>query len=633
MRRRMLAIALLWKGCGGDSSSVSATGVELRVQVEPALRNAASGLSVRTSRLRTGRWREETSRTLPAESIRVFPIDLAVKGDERDVEAAVELVVRAVDERGAALAEARAVTSFVPRRIKLLELDLRRCGDLLCEGDPNCHGSTCTTCRSNGCESTGFAAGELLSDFDSNAAISDNYADPSVVRNDDGDASSAVVVLGVDASTDAGNPTSDAEPAAPACEPGAARCQGNTVEHCRDSAWRADPPCDHSTCSGGRCVGNCAPGEGRCIGAFGKTAEQCNELGQFVLNRAEAEAGACEHACESGHCVDTCGASGERTCSALVSGLELSCQGGVWRQGLTCPQRCADGSGCVLLPSCTADPRCGPDRESCCATRDVPGGDFTRASADPLSTVDAHVEPFTMDRFEVTASRYRAYLASYDAWRASGHPRQGAGSHGNELGWNKTWEVTHLPATRAELEAQTSLGCGSSLDPANQALDSRPMNCVTWYEAYAFCVWDGGRLPTEAERLFAASGGREQRLFPWLASGDRGSATAERAVFSRDLPASGTAVESVGSRSPAGDGRWAHADLAGNVVEWVVDTYHDSYSDNFCANCADTGPESDKVVAGGSVYGAAWNLQIDYRTFTDAASRFDDGGFRCVYEL
>ena len=29
--------------------------------------------------------------------------------------------------------------------------------------------------------------------------------------------------------------------------------------------------------------------------------------------------------------------------------------------------------------------------------------------------------------------------------------------------------------------------------------DHLPMNCVNWWEAYAFCIWDEGFLPSEAE--------------------------------------------------------------------------------------------------------------------------------------
>ncbi len=32
------------------------------------------------------------------------------------------------------------------------------------------------------------------------------------------------------------------------------------------------------------------------------------------------------------------------------------------------------------------------------------------------------------------------------------------------------------------------------------------MVCVNWHEAYAFCIWDGGVLLSEAEWEYAAAG-------------------------------------------------------------------------------------------------------------------------------
>jgi len=39
------------------------------------------------------------------------------------------------------------------------------------------------------------------------------------------------------------------------------------------------------------------------------------------------------------------------------------------------------------------------------------------------------------------------------------------------------------------------------------------INCITWYEAMAFCIWDGGYLPTEAE-WDALRGGARTNGYP-----------------------------------------------------------------------------------------------------------------------
>ena len=44
------------------------------------------------------------------------------------------------------------------------------------------------------------------------------------------------------------------------------------------------------------------------------------------------------------------------------------------------------------------------------------------------------------------------------------------------------------------------------------------MNCINSYEAVAFCIWDGGFLPTLSEWGYAAAGGNEQREYPWGAT-------------------------------------------------------------------------------------------------------------------
>ena len=87
-----------------------------------------------------------------------------------------------------------------------------------------------------------------------------------------------------------------------------------------------------------------------------------------------------------------------------------------------------------------------------------------------------------------------------------------SGSPGTyEPGWGRSDDTSIAPTN-------TNLACGSPYDtwtdsPGSQ--ENLPINCVTWQEAYAFCIWDGGLLPSESEWEYAAYGGSQQREYPW----------------------------------------------------------------------------------------------------------------------
>jgi len=112
------------------------------------------------------------------------------------------------------------------------------------------------------------------------------------------------------------------------------------------------------------------------------------------------------------------------------------------------------------------------------------------------------------------------------------------------------------------------------------------MNCIDWYVSLAFCIWDGGRLPTEAEWNYAAAAGSEQRQYPWGATVP--TADASLAVYNCYFNSTGicsgvSQIAPVGSVT-AGNGKWGQSDLAGNVYEWTLDSFASPYTQIPCSN-------------------------------------------------
>ena len=193
------------------------------------------------------------------------------------------------------------------------------------------------------------------------------------------------------------------------------------------------------------------------------------------------------------------------------------------------------GSG-VAPPSCAPGgpgmTDCGPGQDSCCTSLPVAGGTYFRTyrnnGSGPTGTGDpATISNFRLDKYLVTVGRFRQFAA---AWTAGWRPAAGAGKHaylstgglastagGIETGWDATWNTGKVSPTTA------SLTRGSFCDAAHATWtaaatgghENLPINCVNWYDSYAFCLWDGGFLPSEAEWEYAGAGGTEQRQYPW----------------------------------------------------------------------------------------------------------------------
>src|ERR1019366_7060298 len=152
---------------------------------------------------------------------------------------------------------------------------------------------------------------------------------------------------------------------------------------------------------------------------------------------------------------------------------------------------------------------CGASGESCCMSLKVPGGTFYRTYTNDGSgaknTADpATVSDFSLYKYMVAVGRFRKFVTAWD--QGSGYtPDVGSGKH------------THLNNGKGLVDSGAT-GPGvvyesGWLESGNN--EKLPMNCVNWFEAYAFCIWDGGFLASEAEYELAAAGGSEQRRFPW----------------------------------------------------------------------------------------------------------------------
>ena len=151
----------------------------------------------------------------------------------------------------------------------------------------------------------------------------------------------------------------------------------------------------------------------------------------------------------------------------LVAGDASAGAGGVAATDCT-------GLGCVCAtadaaqaepPSCRNVPLdgCGPGGdEDCCASPVVPCGSFRRYWDGATHLDDRHpasLSTFRLDRFEVTVSRYRAFVQAGGATQVS-PPAPGAGAVPRlaDSGWRAAYDAM-LPADPGALSA--ALACGA----------------------------------------------------------------------------------------------------------------------------------------------------------------------------
>jgi len=237
---------------------------------------------------------------------------------------------------------------------------------------------------------------------------------------------------------------------------------------------------------------------------------------------------------------------------------------------------------------------------------------------------------FASGRFATAAARRRV-----DVVEVSVAKFKACSDHGDCKRGLVTNDWTGItPAEHAAYEPLCTLR-----DPVGMA--SHPINCVDWERADIYCTAHSGRLPTEAEWELAARG-RDNRAYPWgndnpsptLLNGCGAECTAWAGKNAFELTAAYDGTDSwlgtaPGKTFPTGSTPEGIADLAGNVAEWVADSYAPYTA------AAQTDPvvtNGDlKVVRGGSfITGKRAALATTYRTREKPTKRSSTIGFRCV---
>jgi len=218
--------------------------------------------------------------------------------------------------------------------------------------------------------------------------------------------------------------------------------------------------------------------------------------------------------------------------------------------------------------------------------------DCARASfADQEPSHIVLLDAYTIDKYEVTNSRYQACV---DAGVCTAPQRSDS-------------------ATRSAYYG----------DPEYAAY---PVIYVDWHQATSFCLWEGKRLPTEAEWERAALGD-DSRLFPWgnqapdcrlanFHAGDGGGCVGDTAAVGGYLAGA----------SPDG-----LLDLAGNVWEWT----YDRYAADYYAVSPDSNPLGPTQGTLRSVRGGSWTNSGDgllsaNRNAADESEAKRSIGFRCA---
>lgn len=233
----------------------------------------------------------------------------------------------------------------------------------------------------------------------------------------------------------------------------------------------------------------------------------------------------------------------------------------------------------------------------------VPAGPFVMGRDDRAGVErPAHsvtLDAYYIDKYEVTNEWYAAFL----------------NDQGNQFEGLANWIEANDPDLHVHLV--------DGVWQVDDGFERYPMNEMTWYGARAFCGWRGGDLPTEAQWEKAARG-TDERLYPW--GEDISCEMANYAGCMYDALPVDSYPQSI---SPYGT-----YNMAGNMMEWVADRYHEDY---YALSPTEnpTGPEEGafRIIRGGSWINHHGNLTTTHRYPKLPVLTYKSVGFRCALEI
>lgn len=194
----------------------------------------------------------------------------------------------------------------------------------------------------------------------------------------------------------------------------------------------------------------------------------------------------------------------------------------------------------------------------------------------------------------------------------------------------KPFEIAKTEVTNKQYRACVEAGVCRPKDEYSGGADHPVFDVLDWKEAWRFSEWVGGRLPTEAEWEFAARNAGRDVNYPW----GNDEADCARAVMDDGGIGCGHGSTWPVCSKSAGNTKQGLCDMAGNVAEWVQDSYHPSYVGAPVDGTAwESSTGTFRVFRGGSWKDSARDMRAASRYGEDPLREWDGLGFRPARDL